>query len=135
MKNKKVFLGGTCGSTLWRDELTKQLHTAYFNPIVDDWTEECIAIEDNEKENLCDIHLYVITKEMQGVYSIAEAVDSANRKDICTIFHVESEGFSEHQIRSLDAVSSLIKKRGGYVSSAKNMAQLAAIINNIKPDY
>ena len=35
---KKVFLGGTCNESLWRDKLIKKLEIDYFNPIVKDWT-------------------------------------------------------------------------------------------------
>jgi hypothetical protein len=36
---KKVFLGGTCNESLWRDKLIKLLKIEYFNPVVPDWTE------------------------------------------------------------------------------------------------
>ena len=48
----------------------------YFNPVVDDWTPECQAIEEYEKNDRCNVHLYVITPEMQGVYSVAEIINS-----------------------------------------------------------
>ena len=37
----KVFLGGTCNNSKWRDKLIPMLNIDYFNPVVDDWTEEC----------------------------------------------------------------------------------------------
>ncbi len=83
-KAKKIFLGGTCAETTWRDELIPELTKRgieYFNPVVSDWTPDCIVIEDHEKQNVCGTHLYLITPEMQGVYSIAEAVDSAWRAE------------------------------------------------------
>lgn len=40
MKNKKVFLGGTVNGSDWRDKLIKILDIDYFNPVVDDWTED-----------------------------------------------------------------------------------------------
>lgn len=43
----KIFLGGTCCETTWRDELIPYLEKAnieYFNPVVKDWTPECQAI-------------------------------------------------------------------------------------------
>lgn len=46
----------------------------YFNPVVDDWTEECYQ-EELFQRNICDHCLYVITPLMTGTYSIAEAVD------------------------------------------------------------
>lgn len=121
----KIFLGGTCAETTWREDLVKMpeftcLDLGYFNPVVDDWTPECIEIENNEKENLCNIHLYVITKEMQGVYSIAEIVHSAHSKDKTTLLHVIPDGFSVGQLKSLNAVVSLVNSIQGataYVDS------------------
>jgi hypothetical protein len=78
-KMNRIFLGGTCAGTNWRDELIallKNCNVEWFNPIVEDWTPECQANEENEKNNKCNVHLYVITPEMQGVYSIAEIVNS-----------------------------------------------------------
>ena len=75
---KKVFLGGTCNESTWRNELIPLLENAgveYFNPVVDNWTPECQEEEYHQKE-ICDLHLYLITKKMKGVFSIAEAVAS-----------------------------------------------------------
>jgi hypothetical protein len=104
----KVFLGGTCNGTTWRDELIPHLNVDYFNPIVEDWTLECQEIEEKEKNEVCDIHLYVITNAMKGVYSIAEAVESAANKDKKTIFAVVEPGFDKAQIKSLQATGSLL---------------------------
>ena len=97
MQNK-VFLGGTCNDSTWRDNLIPLLKIDYFNP--EDWTEECQAIQMYEKENKCNIHLYVITKEMKGVFSIAEAVDSVH-KGFAVLFHVCPDGFNG-KIRDTD---------------------------------
>jgi len=75
----RIFLGGTCAETTWRDELIEELRNydvEYFNPVVEDWTPEDQEREEDEKNNKCNIHLYVITPEMQGVYSIAEIINS-----------------------------------------------------------
>ena len=75
----RIFLGGTCAETTWRDELIKGLvnyDCEWFNPVVKDWTPECQVIEEDEKNNKCNVHLYVITPEMKGVYSIAEIINS-----------------------------------------------------------
>jgi len=37
---KEVFLGGTCNGSKWRDILIPRLKISYFNPVVDNWTEE-----------------------------------------------------------------------------------------------
>jgi deoxyxylulose-5-phosphate synthase len=124
IKNK-IFLGGTCNDSSWRSELKYYLDDLgidYFDPVVDNWTPECISIENDEKYNKCNIHLYVITSKMTGVYSIAEAVDSAwrtveyldeeteelSREIDRVVFIVLTGGFSEDQIKSFKATSSLI---------------------------
>ena len=79
MYNKRIFLGGTCAGNDWRPEFIHHIQGSdveYFNPVVEDWTPECQAIEEEEKNRKCNIHLYVLTPEMQGVYSIAEIVNS-----------------------------------------------------------
>ena len=79
MEPIRIFLGGTCAETTWRNELILELEKVgieYFNPVVDDWTPECQAIEEYEKNDRCNVHLYVITPEMQGVYSVAEIINS-----------------------------------------------------------
>ena len=112
----KVFLGGTWNKTTWRQELIPLLKAAkidYFNPIVENWKAECQENEYTQKE-ICNIHLYVITQEMTGAFSIAEAVDSAWQSNKHCILQVLPEGFSESQIHSFEAVIQLVAKRGGY---------------------
>lgn len=75
----KIFLGGTCAQTTWRDELIEYMkndQVEWFNPVVKNWTPECQAVEEDEKNNKCNVHLYVITPEMIGVYSVAEIINS-----------------------------------------------------------
>ena len=127
--NNKVFLGGTCNNSTWRDELIPQLKIDYFNPVVEDWTEECQEIEKDEKENKCDIHLYVITNEMTGVFSIAEAVDSVHNDKKFTIFYVIKEGFDKHQLKSIQAVAALIDSREGYTFIGDELDALVSFLN------
>lgn len=122
-EQNKVFLGGTCNESTWRTNLIPLLEEAgidYFNPVVEDWTPECQEEERRQKQ-LCNIHLYVITKEMTGVFSIAEAVDSAWQKGIICIFQVYSDGFSKSQLKSFDAVVELIDKKGQFASVNPNI--------------
>lgn len=129
MKNK-IFLGGTCANSTWRNDLIKIIEVDYFNPVVDDWTPECQAEEENQKDNLCNIHLYVITKEMSRVFSIAEVVDSVHQKNKITIFHVIPEGFTDDQLKGLKATVELVKKRGGIAYIDNDLLRTARIINN-----
>jgi hypothetical protein len=126
----KVFLGGTTAKTKWRDELIPKLNIDYFNPIVEDWTEECIKIENEEKENKCGIHLYVITPKMMGVYSIAEAVQSSHTDNKLTIFCIlDKDGFSEAQLKSLKATSDMLENNG--VKICNSLDEISEFINNI----
>ena len=135
-ESNKVFLGGTCNESTWRDELIPQLEDInfdYFNPVVEDWTPECQDIEIYEKENNCNIHLYVITNKMKGVFSIAEAIESVFNKDKKTIFCV-LDGFDgdfpDYQVKSLEAVGRMVERNGGkYVSS---LDEIIEILNTCK---
>ncbi len=112
----KVFLGGTCNESTWRDQLISMLKIDHFNPVVDDWTSECMAEEIRQRE-LCDYCLYVITPEMTGVYSIAEVIDDSNKRPDSTIFCVlkayNSMKFSFGQIKSLLSVGEMVERNGG----------------------
>jgi len=62
MKNR-IFLGGTCADTTWRETLLNLVQVDMFNPVVKDWTPDCQATENAEKERLCNIHFYLISKK------------------------------------------------------------------------
>ncbi len=109
----KVFLGGTCNNSDWREKLIKDLKIDYYNPVVEDWTSECMEEEIRQRKE-CDICLYVISKEMTGVYSIAEAIDDSNKRPERTVFSFIEEGFSDGQIESLEQVGSMVSRNGGY---------------------
>jgi len=114
----KVFLGGTCNSSVWRERFIKTLKLDYFNPVVKNWTEECKKIEEQEKLN-SDFQLYVITPKMTGVFSIAEVVDSSNKQPKRTIFCILNKDgkdkFDAHQKSSLESVKILVKNNGSHV--------------------
>ncbi len=115
MNKKKVFLGGTCNGSTWREQLIPMLQIEYFNPVVADWTPECQQMEIEEREN-SDFCLYVITPKMTGVYSIAEAVDDSNKRPSKTLFCVLGEdgdtGFTKFQLKSLLQTMKLINSNG-----------------------
>ena len=129
MNKSKVFLGGTYAETTWRDELCRALAVDYFNPIVEDWTPECQAEEQHQKADLCDIHLYVITSDMQGVFSIAEAIDSSHNNSKHTILHVIPDGFSRAQLKSLLATVNMVRDNGGSAYIDADLHRTARVIN------
>ncbi len=112
----KVFLGGTCNESKWRDHLIKNLSIEHFNPVVEDWTPECQR-EELKQRATCDLVLYVISPKMTGVYAIAEAVeDSVKRPEktvFCYILSDEDRVFTPGQIKSLKAVGDMVERNGG----------------------
>lgn len=125
-----VFLGGTCASSTWRERLIPMLEIGYFNPVVEDWTEEAQEEEKAQRET-CDFVLYTITPEMQGVYSIAEVVDDSNKRPEKTVFCIldneSGKSFSPEQKKSLDATAVLVQANGGKV--CRSLEQVAEHLN------
>lgn len=118
---KRVFLGGTCNESSWREDLISILKIDYFNPIVEEWNEEDRKRELKEKE-ICDFCLYVITPKMKGFYSIAEVIDDSNKRPEKTIFCVltkdGNQKFDAKQLNSFDAIKKMVKRNGGKVFSS-----------------
>ncbi len=115
----KIFLGGTCNESTWRDELIpllKENDLEFFNPVVDDWTDEAKQIEEQEKET-SDVRLYVLTPKMTGVFSIAELVhDAITGDELVVIFVILTKDgdkeFDFGQLSSLKSVATLLKPYG-----------------------
>jgi|GEM_PF-1783711 len=129
--NIKVFLGGTCNESKWREILIDQLSVDYFNPVVSDWTPECQQ-EEIIQRKICDFCLYTITPKMIGYYSIAEVIDDSNKKPKETIFcllkdDIDDNGkiisFSDSQMKSLNAVGQMVFRNGGmFFTDLKDVA-------------
>jgi len=111
-----VFLGGTCANSTWREDLIPMLNIEYFNPVVDDWTEECYQ-EELRQRDICDYCLYVLTPKMEGFYSIAEVVDDSNKRPektvLCILEKDEDLNFNEFQMKSLRKVGAMVEANGG----------------------
>ena len=102
----KVFLGGTCNGSLWREKLISLLndHVEYYNPVVPEWNEECRKREIQAREE-SDFTLYVISPEMTGIYNIAEATADVFLKNGNTIFVVLFEAVAPYDVHSGVAVT------------------------------
>lgn len=126
----KVFLGGTCNESDWRSDLISMLEVDYFNPVVEDWTPDCM-LEELKQRQICDYNLYVLTPKMTGVYSIAEVVDDSNKQPAKTLFCVLDEDdrqfFTEGQRRSLQATQKLVKSNG--VKTFISLYSIAEFLN------
>jgi hypothetical protein len=131
---KKVFLGGTCNDSKWRDVIIPYLKIDFFNPVVEDWTEEDYKNELKERES-CDYCLYVITPKMEGSYSIAEVVDDSNKRPDKTIFtFIDRDGkqeFSPSQLKSLDKVGVMVESNGGQY--LKTLTEVVKYLNKSNP--
>jgi len=119
----KIFLGGTCNESTWRNRMMIFLHEEgleWFNPVVDDWDDEAQTNELRERKE-CDFCLYTITPKMIGVYSIAEVIDDSNKRPKKTVFVLlRNDGkktFDEGQWRSLKAVGRMVRVNGGQIFS------------------
>ena len=126
VKNRKrVFLGGTCNESDWREKIIPMLEIDYFNPVVDNWTEDCMAEEIRQREQ-CDYCLYTITPKMTGVYSIAEVVDDSNKRPKKTILVLLNRDapyvFTTDQWKSLLEVAKMVALNGGGVFKSLNDA-------------
>ena len=130
---KKVFLGGTCAGSDWRDQLIGDLEITYFNPVVStgDWDENAQKREIQEREE-SDFVLYVITPKMKGAYSIAEVIDDTHRSPEKTVFCVlekdDGKTFSEDMKKSLKAVSEMVERNGSKVCS--DLKEVAKYLNS-----
>jgi hypothetical protein len=128
----KVFLGGTCNNSDWRDQLIPMLRCDYFNPVVAEWTLECLT-EEIRQRDACDICLYTITPKMTGFYSIAEVVeDSMKRPDktvLCVLDEDDGLVFTEAQMKSLRAVGAMVKENTGR-APIYNLHDLAEYLNS-----
>lgn len=128
---KKVFLGGTCNNSQWREKLIPLLKIDYFNPVVANWMPECQQKEIEEREN-SDFCLYVITPKMTGVYSIAEVVDDSNKRPEKTLFCFlgddEDKVFEKHQLKALTQVAKMVINNGG--KGFNTLEMVADYLNN-----
>lgn len=128
----KVFLGGTTNKSDWRGRLIPLLNhdVEYFNPVVEDWTEECKAAEIWEREN-SDYCLYVITPKIMLYYSIAEVVDDSNKRPEQTIFCVvwDDDGvkFNKDQESSMLSVLKMVDNNGAIVCTS--LESVASLLN------
>lgn len=120
----KIFLGGTCNGSKWREyvmPLLEENDCDYFNPVVDDWNEAAQKKEIEEREK-CDFCLYTITPRMKGVYSIAEVVEDSIKRPHKTILCIKKSDtdennqwidFEGHEIKALEQVAKLVERNGG----------------------
>ncbi len=135
MEKVKVFLGGTCAGSTWREELIPLLdeHVEVFNPVVPNWTPECQAEEDMHRET-DDICLYVITPEGEGFYSFVEVTDDSNKRPdktvLCVLMEANGKKFEGHMAKCVFKTMKVVSKNGVVILD--NLQDLAAFLNNVQ---
>lgn len=129
---KKVFLGGTCANSKWRDKFIPMLDKDkidYFNPVVSNWNEEARQKEIYEREH-DDFVLYVLSRAY-STYSIAEVVDDSNKrpnKTICCVLdeptNVSQHSLNRQEFKHLNQVGKLCERNGAkYFTSLEEVAE------------
>ena len=138
-----IFLGGTTANTNWREQfldLMNKLNPKIkcFNPVVENWTPQCIELENFVKLH-AKYHIYVLTPKMTGVYSIAEMIDSVHDTSKKTYFYIKETDIDENSndiswdpkmMNSLNAVSNMILMHGGHKASS-----MEDLVSKIADDY
>lgn len=129
-----VFLGGTHHSD-WRKDFLKLIKESGSNikcyePVLENWTYENVVIENLVKQN-SNCHVYVLTPNMVGMYSIAEMIDSAHDSDVETYFYIKDEEpnkdgdmiyWNPRMLNSLYSISNMMIKHGAH--KAHSMEEL-----------
>lgn len=124
-KENIIFLGGTVNDDwrskfidLWKkaekeDTNLKNRGIELFNPVVEDWTQECIDKEGNIK-NKSIMNLFLITPEQTDPYSFVEALDCAiDGSNVYLAIYDEYKKFSAKDYKSFDSIGKIIEKHGG----------------------
>lgn len=145
-KEQIIFLGGTVEGYDWRsaliakwkkamsDDSNKKInHIKLYNPVIPDWSEKDRKKEDDIKNNAL-INLFIITPDMRGYYSIAEAIDCSHKpgcKSILIVYDKHDNGFDTMQKHSFDHIGELIKSNGGiyeYISGEEALDNLVDML-------
>ncbi|MCF2858715.1 TIR domain-containing protein [Pseudoalteromonas sp. SMS1] len=132
-----IFLGGTCNQSTWREKLIPNLAVDYFNPVVEQWDEECYERELIARET-ADFCLFVITPKIEGLFALAEVVDTSYKRTDRTIYcYLEEDGdesFTEQQRCVLEDIGKLVEGNGAvWLKSLDEIADFFLQAAQIKP--
>ena len=141
-KKKKIFLGGTCADSNWRNTFIPMLNNInmdYFNPLTNNWNDETRKQEIYEREH-DDFILYVLSR-VNSTYSIAEVVDDSNKrpeKTICCVLNEDiyindnfkpnhkiiKKSLTNQEFKHLDQVGKLCERNGAkYFNSLEDIIE------------
>ena len=131
-----VFLGGTCNQSTWRDRLIPELTIDYFNPVVENWTPECYERERVARET-ADFCLFVITPKMEGLFSLAEVVDTSYKRTdrtlYCYLAEDDGECFDQTALAELEAIGHRVEANGAlWLHSLQEVAEFFRCAGEVK---
>lgn len=116
-KKIRVFLGGTCAKTTWRESLIPMLsdNVDYFNPqkAPGTWTLSD-NVEEVRQRQICDILLYTIAKAT-SVLTIAEVIDDSHNRPERTICCILIDNMHEDVKKHFYAIAEILEKNGVQV--------------------
>ena len=116
-EDKTVFLGGACNPTTWRKDLLipflEELGVSYYNPQIDEWHAELIAIEREAKEK-AKIHFFVVNNKTRGLASMIEVAELVSRaffqkRDTHVVVMIDDVPPETHNIGGEDLTPAAIK--------------------------
>lgn len=96
-----VFLGGSCNPTTWRKNIAipilERAGVSYYNPQVDDWSEDLVALEAKHKQG-AKVLLFVVNGSTRSIASMVEAAEliAAGRRIVLVLEDIpEGQKISE----------------------------------------
>jgi hypothetical protein len=127
----KVFLGGTCNGSRWREDLIPKLTIDYFNPVLEEWSETAYHDEVAAKLD-CNYFLYCLTPKYTGYFSFAEVVNESfhykNQTIFCFTPEDDGQKFTETEIESLKDLGDKVVENGGLW--LENLEEVGNFLNS-----
>ena len=121
-KKDIIFLGGTVNGDDWRKDFTnywrklnKDSETELYDPVIKDrdWTPDDKNNEDEIKAS-ARLNMFIITPDMRGPYSVAEAVECSHNGKIFFAVYDKNHIWDRDVIASFNAIGDIIKKNKGF---------------------
>lgn len=138
-KSNQIFLGGTVNSD-WREQFIelwkqsddkKKKEYELFNPIVPNWTPECIAKEDEVKAD-AKLNLFVVVVgDHVGPYSFVEATEASHYGKTFLAIYDEFGKLDDKTKKSYEAIGDIIKKNGGKFEIYHGEKKMLDIVTDV----
>lgn len=136
MSKKQVFLGGSCNPTTWRKTVSipalVAAGVAFYNPQVDDWKPELVALEAAAKQDSEQL-LFVIDGQTRAIASILEATEYAcsGRQVVLVVENVPDGTVVEGQTITGRELKDLNRARSYLLDVAKRHPDNVKVFPNV----